>query len=312
MYRILAMAGALAGAPVLAATPDAPAPFTIVENGRGFWRLDDAVASVGNRDATIRIAPGTYRDCAVQEEGRIAFIAERPGAVVFDGGICEGKAALVLRGRGAHVDGIVFRNMRVPDGNGAGIRLERGSLEVVNAMFQDSEQGILTADDPDGEIRVDRTTFSGLGRCDRGLSCAHGIYVGRYGGLTVTRVRFERGRGGHYLKSRAARIAVSDSSFDDSAGRATNYMIDLPAGATGTIERNIFVQGPDKENRSTFIAVAAEARENPSRGLAISGNRASLAPGVGWSTIFVADWSHEPLAIGVNALDKGIASFEQR
>jgi len=161
-------------------------------------------------------------------------------------------------------------------------------------------------------IRVDRSTFSGLGRCDRGLSCAHGIYVGHYGALVVTRSRFERGNGGHYLKSRANRIEVTDSSFDDSKGRTTNYMIDLPAGAIGTIARNMFVQGLDKENHSAMITVAAEARENPSHGLAVSGNTASLAPGVSWSTVFVADWSHEPLAVGANQLGKGIRAFETR
>lgn len=286
--------------------------FTIVEKGKGYWRLDDAVKAAGDQNATIRIAPGTYHDCATQEAGRIAFVAAVPGKVVFDGGICEGKAALVLRGRGASIDGVIFRNMRVPDGNGAGIRLERGPLTVTNSMFLNSEEGILTADDPAATIRIDRSTFSGLGRCDRGLSCAHGIYVGHYGSLVVTRSRFDRGNGGHYLKSRATRIEVTDSSFDDVHGRTTNYMIDLPAGAVGTITRNVFVQGPNKENHSAMITVAAEARENPSRGLSIAGNTASLAPGVSWSTIFVADWSHEPLAIGRNQLGKGIATFETR
>src|SRR3546814_9569413 len=88
---------------------------------------------------------------------------------------------LVLRGRAAAVDGIVFQNMRVPDANGAGIRLERGNLEVANSLFRNSEQGILTADDTASEIRIARSTFQHLGRCDRGLSCAHSIYVGAYG-----------------------------------------------------------------------------------------------------------------------------------
>ena len=286
------------------------APFVIAETGRGYWRLDDAVNAVGDRDATIRIAPGVYRDCAVQERGRIAFVAAEPGKVVFDGGTCEDKAALVLRGRGASVDGIIFRNMRVPDENGSGIRLEHGPLVVTNAMFRDSEQGILTGNDPSATIRIDRSTFSGLGHC--GNDCAHSIYIGHYGTLIVTRSRFERGNGGHYLKSRSARVEISDNSFDDVKGRSTNYMIDLPAGSVGTITRNVFVQGPDKENHSAMITVAAEARENPSRGLSISGNTASLAPGVSWSTAFVADWSHEPLAIGANTLGKGIRAFETR
>ncbi len=288
------------------------APFTIEDSGKGFYRLDDAVKSVGDRDAVIRIASGTYRDCAVQEAGRIAYRAIEPGKAIFDGGTCEGKATLVLRGRDAVVDGLVFQNMRVPDGNGAGIRLEKGPLIVQNAVFRDSEEGILTADDPASAIKVDRTTFSGLGRCDRGLSCAHSIYVNAYGSLTVTRSRFERGQGGHYLKSRARRIAVSDSSFDDTRGHVTNYMIDLSTGATGSITGNTFVQGKDKENHSAFITVAPEGRDTPSAGLTVTGNKASLAPGITWPTVFVADWSHEPLNLSANLLGKGIKPFETR
>jgi hypothetical protein len=71
------------------------------------------------------------------------------------------------------------------------------------------------------------------------------------------RTRFERGTGGHYVKSRAPRVDITDSSFDDSMGRDTNYMIDLSNGAAGRIAGNTFVQGTGKENYSTLIAVAA-------------------------------------------------------
>lgn len=295
-----------------AAAPALAAPFTIAESGRGFAHLQEAVNAVGDGTATILVAPGTWRECAVQEHGSITFRAAQPGQAIFDGVTCEGKAALVLRGRGAKVDGLVFRNMRVPDANGAGIRIEQGDLDVTNAMFLDSEEGILSADDPASAIRIDRSTFSGLGRCDRGLSCAHSIYIGHYGSLSVTRSRFERGRGGHYVKSRAARVSVTDSSFDDSAGHLTNYMIDLPAGATGVISGNTFVQGRDKENYSAFIAVAAEAHENSAAGLSISGNTASIVPGVDRHTTFVADWSGDPLRIGANRLGAGIEMFGRR
>ena len=127
----------------------------------------------------------------------------------------------------------------------------------------------------------------------------------------MTHSRFERGTGGHYLKSRAIEVEATDNSFDDSAGKATNYMIDLCAGSTGLVARNIFVQGKDKENHSALITVAAESRDNPSAGLAIRDNRASLAPGAA-GTAFVADWSHEPLAIGANTLGARITRFETR
>ena len=287
------------------------APFVVAETGNGYWRLDDAVRAIGDREATIVIAPGTYRDCAVQTAGIITFRAARSGSAIFDGGICEGKAALVLRGRGARIDGLVFQNMRVQDGNGAGIRLEQANLDVSNAIFRNSEEGILSAADEAGAVTIDQSTFSGLGRCDRGLSCAHSLYIGYYGSLTVTRSRFERGRGGHYVKSNAARTDVRDSSFDDTQGHTTNYMIDLPAGAIGTIAGNAFVQGRDKENYSAMIAVAAEARAHPSRGLVITDNEATLGTGAN-ITVFVADWSHEPLRISANRLGAGIRLFETR
>ncbi|HEY0594650.1 MAG TPA: right-handed parallel beta-helix repeat-containing protein, partial [Sphingopyxis sp.] len=162
-------------APVPVPAQSGGAPYVVAESGRSFGRLQDAVDAVGEGEGTIRVAPGYHRDCAVQTAGRIAFVAAEAGRAIFDGVACEGKAALVLRGAGAKIDGIVFQNMRVPDGNGAGIRLERGDLDVVNSLFRNSEEGILTADDPEGTLAIDRSTFSRLGRCDRGLSCAHSV-----------------------------------------------------------------------------------------------------------------------------------------
>lgn len=295
-----------------AATAQNAAPFRNAETGRGYSNLQQAVDSIGEGEGTIIIAPGSYRQCAIQKAGVVAFRASVPGQTVFDGATCEGKAALVLRGEAASIDGIIFQNMRVPDANGAGIRLEKGNLTVTRAIFRNSEQGILTAEDKSGSISIDRSTFSGLGRCDRGLSCAHSIYIGDYGSLKVTNSRFERGNGGHYVKSRAARISVTDNAFDDTRGRETNYMIDLSNGAVGQIARNMFVQGQSKENYSAFIAVAPEGRRQSSAGLSISANEASIAPGVERNTTFLADWSGDRIALGGNRLGRGLKPFERR
>ncbi len=295
-----------------AALAQGAAPYQVAETGRNYGSLQQAVDAIGDGNGTVVVRPGTYRDCAVQSRGSIAYRASVPGQVVFANRTCEGKAALVLRGESASVDGIIFQNMAVPDANGAGIRLEKGNLTVTRAIFRNSEQGILTAADPSGSISIDRSTFSGLGRCDRGLSCAHSIYIGDYGSLSVTNSRFERGNGGHYVKSRAARATIRNNAFDDSRGKATNYMIDLPGGATGTITGNVFVQGANKENYSAFIAVAAEGKANSSAGLAINGNDASLAAGVDRNTTFVADWSGDRLALGANRLGRGLKPFERR
>ena len=99
----LSIAALVAGAAVATAigAQGAPAPFRVTETGRGFSRLQDAVNAIGAGAGTIAIAPGTYRQCAVQTAGRVAFRAVTPGTAVFDGVACEDKAALVLRGRNA-------------------------------------------------------------------------------------------------------------------------------------------------------------------------------------------------------------------
>jgi hypothetical protein len=292
--------------------PAAQPNFTVQESGDSFFTLQEAVRAVGEGRATIRIAPGRYEECITQDAGEIRYVAERPGTVIFDTVTCEGKAAFVLRGRAATVDGIVFQNMQVPDRNGAGIRLEQGALTVRESLFRNSESGILGANDQRGAIRIERSTFSGLGRCDEEYDCAHSIYINGAGPVSIAHVRFERGRGGHYVKSRAPQIEVIDSSFDDSAGRATNYMIDLPYGANGTIARNVFVQGRDKENYSAFIAVAGEGEENDTTRLAVRENEASLVPGLSRRTVFLADWSGSPVRLDANRLDPQISLSERR
>ncbi|WP_324698269.1 right-handed parallel beta-helix repeat-containing protein [Novosphingobium aerophilum] len=287
------------------------APYTVVETGRSYTRLQDAVDAIGEGRGTIRFASMRFADCAVQGKGDVTYQAQAPGQSVLDGVACEDKAALVLRGRNARIEGMVFANIRVSDKNGAGVRLEHGNLSISQAWFRDSEQGLLTGDDPQGSIAIDKSTFSRLGTCE-GSGCAHSIYVGNYGALSVTRSRFEAGTGGHYLKSRAARIEVLDSSFDDAAGRSTNYMIDLADGATGRVVDNWFVQGRDKENYSAFIAVAAEHRNHTSQGLVVDGNNARFAPGIDRKSAFVADWSGDAVKLGANTLGTGLVRYEKR
>lgn len=287
------------------------APFTVAGTGQTFARLQDAVAAIHGRD-TILIAPGVYHECAVQSFGVVTFKAVQPGTAVFEGSPCEGKAVLVLRGSGSAVDGVVFRDIRVADGNGAGIRTEIGDLRVTNAMFLDSQEGILGGHPSNQRITIDRSTFSGLGQCNETTDCAHSVYLGLEGAVTITHSRFERGRGGHYVKVRAPTVTITDNSFDDTAGRDTNYMIDLPEGAQGLITRNAFVQGARKENHSGLIVVAAEKHTFPATGLRIENNDARLAPGAPTNPAFIADYSHDRLTIGANRLGAGIRAFEQR
>jgi hypothetical protein len=305
-------AAILLPAAALTAQQPGPGAFTVVESGRSYASLQAAVDAVGNTRATIRIAPGTWRQCAVQEAGVIVYEAAEPGTVTLAGRACEGKAALVLRGTGAEIRGLTFSGINVSDGNGAGIRLEAGSLNVAYARFENSQQGILSGAIPGSRVYITRSTFTGLGTCENDAGCAHSLYIGDIAALTVRESRFERGTGGHYLKARAAEVVIEGNSFDDSGGRATNYMIDLPAGSRGRIAGNWFVQGRDKENYSAFIALGAEERLHPSAGLRIENNEARFVPGLSRQSAFLADWTGERVVMQGNRLAEGIRQYAAR
>jgi hypothetical protein len=287
-------------------------PFLVVESGQRFDRLQAALNAIGDRTATIRIAEGTWRDCGVQLAGNVTYTAATPGKTVLQSQLCESKAALVLRGRSARVEGLIFSNYATEDGNGAGIRLEQGHLTVSQSWFRNSEEGILAGNDAKGQIIIDRSTFTHLGRCDRGLACAHSIYIGFYDKVTITNSRFEAGNGGHYIKTRSAKVDIRDNVIDDTAGRASNYLIDLPAGATGRISGNWMVQGAHKENGSTIIAVAAESRDHPSDGLVIEGNSLRLAAGAGNNAVFVRDWQGGRMLLGANQLPAAMTRYKRQ
>ena len=287
-------------------------PYLVVETGQRYNRLQDAIFAIGAGKGTIRIDPGRWDDCGVQIAGDITFEAAIPGKTTFTGPrVCETKAPFVVRGRRATITGFVFDNIHTNEGNGAGIRVDGGDLVATNNLFENSDEGILTGPNPTGSVVVDRSTFRHLGRCGGYASCAHAIYVSFFNTVTVTNNRFESGNGGHYLKTRSAHVTVTNNVFDDTGGHASNYMIDLPAGATGRISGNVFTQGTHKENPSALIAIAAEGHEHSSAGLAIAGNTARMAPGAA-PTAFVADWSHDALALGHNDLAPTITPLQPR
>ena len=288
------------------------APFTVLETGEGYWTIQEAVNGVGSGIGTIAIAPGTYRQCAVQEAGRITYRATVPGQVIFEKETCEEKGGFVTRGQFARFEGIIFQDYKVPDFNGAGIRQERGDLEVFNATFKRSEQGILSNNDPKGSIFIDRSTFTELGNCPNDERCSHSVYINRYGKAVVTNSRFEKGRAGHYLKSRAAIDIFKNNSFDDSQGSHTNYHIDMPEGATGEVSGNMFVQGKNKDNYSAIIALGAETVMRPSDGLVVANNDARFAPGAENTTVFLADWQGARVVQTGNKIAPGLKAYERR
>ena len=58
--------------------------FTVLETGRGYGSLQEAVDAIGDREGTVIIAPGNWSECAVQSEGVVHFRAAEAGKALLD------------------------------------------------------------------------------------------------------------------------------------------------------------------------------------------------------------------------------------
>lgn len=253
---------------------------------------------------TIVLPPGRYTDCAVITQAMLTLRAAKAGTAILDGGACEQKAALVFRGGLLVVDGLMFRNMRVPDGNGAGIRLEQGALIVRNSLFYNNQSGILAAAGPENSLVVSNSRFVRNGSCRHAAGCAHSIYINTIKKFRIDNSRFEMASGGHFVKSRAARVDIRHSTFDDLSGNSS-YLIDLPFGSNGVIQENYFHKGKFSRNRCCIIRIAAEGARHRSDALLIENNDArSDLP----LTLFVRNDSTDAILLGQNRLAANVLS----
>ena len=139
-----------------------------------------AALRVANTADVIELDPGEYRgDVGVVDVPRLTIRSRGTGAVLHaDGQHAEGKAMLVVRGD-VVIENLEFRGARVPVGNGAGIRFERGRLAVRRCRFFDNEMGILTASEPSMQLDVVDCDFGAAPQHEGMLH--HLLYVGAIG-----------------------------------------------------------------------------------------------------------------------------------
>ena len=155
---------------------------------------------------------------------------------------CQGKALFVIPGSKVTVRNLTLTRARVSDGNGAGIRAEGRNLLVERVRFIDNQNGILAAEQPQGEIIVRDSEFVRNGTCEQ--ACAHGIYVNRLALLRVERSTFRETRQGHHVKSRAARTEVLGCDIGDGPTGTASYLVEVPNGSTSSLN-NRLGEGPE-------------------------------------------------------------------
>nr|HQV08171.1 hypothetical protein [Thauera sp.] len=258
----------------------------------------------------VEILPGEYRGDVTtwrQKQLTIRGVGERP-VLIADGKIEQGKAIWVIADGDFLIDNIEFRGARAADENGAGIRFERGRLEVRNSTFMDNQNGILTANFDDAELVVRDSLFAQAPR--EGANLPHLLYVGRIARFEISGSRFHQGFRGHLLKSRARYNDIRYNLLYDGPQGEASYEIDLPNGGRSFVIGNIVGQSAGTQN-PVVVAYGAEGPIWPGSSLHLVHN--TLLSDRHTGTLFLRTWPDKLPAdteiIGINNLSVGLGSL---
>ena len=244
---------------------------TLVVGPREQLRSIREAARIARDGDTIEIMPGEYRQQAiVWTQGRVTIrgVGKRP-LLIADGDSAEGKALWVVRNADMLIENIEFRGVRVPDGNGAGIRFEKGHLRVVGCAFFDNEMGILTGNDADAVLEVEDSEFGAAPK--HAGSLHHLLYAGTIAHLSVRGSRFQQGYLGHLIKSRARESSLLYNLIVDGAGSRASYELEFPNGGLAWVIGNIIGQSATTDNRD-LISYGAEGQHWPDNALYLAHN----------------------------------------
>lgn len=272
-------------------------------------RIADAARKARDGDI-VEIMPGEYRgDVAVwaQKSLTIRGIGQRP-VLIADGKSAEGKAIWVIRNGNFTIENIEFRGTRVTDGNGAGIRFERGKLTVRDCAFIDNQTGILTGNDDDADLTIENSLFAQAPHQTHSLP--HLLYAGRIEHLAISGSRFEGGYRGHLIKSRARRSEIRYNLIYDGPGGESSYEIDLPNGGIAHVVGNVVGQSANTQN-PVVISYGAEGNVWPENALFLAYNTLinDHLPGAWFLRIPAEKFPSPPKVLALNNLTVGPGIF---
>jgi hypothetical protein len=237
-----------------------------ITSGVSYATVSAAISGSAGGDV-IDVSAGSYseyfpkitHDLTIQGVGGLAAFTT-PGPPANGQGVLVTDAAVVLKN-------LDISGASVPDGNGAGIRMETGTLTVIGSHIHGNQDGILANPGP-GFVLISGSEIDHNGAED---GSTHNLYIGEVASLTVTDSYIHDALGGHEIKSRADVTTITNNRIQDQSSDAS-YGVDVPQGGDVTITGNTFQKGA---NAANWIYVHFGGEDDPSyanSALTLSGN----------------------------------------
>jgi hypothetical protein len=266
--------------------------------GQAYKLPSQAIAAAQDGD-TVKIAAGTYYDCAIVRASNLTIEGTGPdGSAILTDKTCAGKGLLITQGNDITIRNLTLQRARVRDNNGAGIRAEGTNLTIDKVKFINNQDGILTTNNPNSTILIKNSEFLRNGDCDR--YCAHGIYIGHVKLLRVEHSVFAETKRAHHIKSRALRTEVIGCDIHDGPTGTASYLIEAPNGGTLIVRDNKLEKGPMAENHTAAIMIGSEGVDQPTPEILVENN--IFRNDGAYNTFLVANRSATPATLKGNKI----------
>lgn len=263
-----------------------------------------SLAAAGTASAaTLPVGPGkTYAaPCAAFAKAKAGDVVEIDGGKTYSGDVCaisvsdltirgvngrpkidaagknaQGKGIWVVKGNNIKVENVEMYGARVPDRNGAALRLEGTNFTLRSSFLHDNENGILSGANANSNIVIENSEFGYNGYGD---GYSHNLYIGNVASLTFRFNYSHDANAGHNLKSRAKLNTIAYNRFSSTPSGQTgstrsgkpSYEIDLPNAGTSYVIGNVIHQ-PSSHNNPGMLSYGAEGASNPGHDLYVVNN----------------------------------------
>ncbi|WP_229217624.1 hypothetical protein [Massilia forsythiae] len=237
-----------------------------------------AIGAAKDGDTVEITGNNTYSGdvCKIQRNNLTVRGVNGRAKINANGANAMGKAIWVVTGDNVTIDNVEMYGAKVPDRNGAALRLEGTGFTLRNSFLHDNENGILSGANTNSDVLIEYTEFGHNGYGD---GYSHNLYIGNVKSLTF-RYNFSHDANiGHNLKSRAQVNTIYNNRFSSLApGQAgttalgqPSYEIDLPNAGTAYVIGNVIEQ-PAANQNPNMLAFGEEGASNPTQDLYVVNN----------------------------------------